>query len=76
MVIIVIRLRARTDFNPVGAEGAIALRKFLERLPNLKELRYISSKNNLYWLIIDLHFPCIGCMETNSKAVTSKFCHR
>lgn len=34
------RLRARTDFKPVGSQGAFDLIKLLKKLPNLGELRY------------------------------------
>ena len=34
------RLRARTDYKPVGSEGAYDLIKLLGKLPNLGELRY------------------------------------
>lgn len=36
----VCRLRARTDYKPVGSEGVYDLIKLLGKLPNLGELRY------------------------------------
>lgn len=37
---ITFRLRARTDYKPVGSRGVSNLIKLLEKLPNLGELRY------------------------------------
>ena len=73
----IIKLRARTDYNPVGSEGAISLKKFLERLPNLEELRCIIILFNILTIVVTIRSALfIGYMETNSRAVTLRYCHQ
>ena len=50
-----IRLKAWTDNNPVGSEGAVSLKNFLKQLPNLEELRY-SYIVVIFFNDFDLHF--------------------
>ena len=47
------RLRARTDYKPVGSEGAYDLIKLLGKLPNLGELRYGHVMKSLSYMKAD-----------------------
>ena len=62
---IIYRLRARTDYKPLGSKGVANLVKLLEKLPNLGELRYVVYFKQSIFMV--LCTKILDSMETNSR---------